>query len=269
MAKGDTKAGQNTLAEFVAVLEVVEKLASPVLADRPLLLRFVQDLVSTVRPISDWPPEKLIEAILREGEASRPSLTEAKEVGGVSISSMPLGRVEQLLRDSQAHPKRMFVRIAQERFGIPKGNLAKLSKVSLVRKLASHVRNERSHETIARLAGPAAHAPAGSHPMTPEMLDVISCIVAERPNGDALFRTQHDLPLQQGNLIWVELGGTVVHRSGTADDVMEQLGVSLLSLQGIGAIDIVEAYRVVVTDKGRLASKDVEPDRRSYFWMAR
>ena len=80
------------------------------------------------------------------------------EPDNAAITNMSLGDVEAVLRDQSASLSNLK-RIAAVRFAFAPGALSRLSKERLIERLRDTMENEKTHETISRLAG---HPSAGS-----------------------------------------------------------------------------------------------------------
>ena len=74
------------------------------------------------------------------------------ELDDAAISDLSLDGVETLINDSNITVLYLR-RIAVSRFALPPGTLPKLSRDRLIEKIRNCIENERTHDTISRLAG--------------------------------------------------------------------------------------------------------------------
>ena len=93
----------------------------------------------------------------RLAPSKRPKAVVPK-IDEATLASMSLSAVEVLVSEPDTSLENLR-RLAASRFGFTPGLLSRLSRKDLIQKISEAVENERTHETIARLAGEPATRP--------------------------------------------------------------------------------------------------------------
>jgi hypothetical protein len=117
-------------------------------------LRRLHALFGKLTRMSD---AEFIEALetLANGQ-ERPPRTNHVEADLPPLRDLSLGEIERMISDPKITKQRLLA-IVRERFGGSTGTLAKLKHEALVERVAALAMNERSHETVARLASGEAN----------------------------------------------------------------------------------------------------------------
>lgn len=150
---------QELTRAFRVALVHLERLMSPPVGANPALGNFLNRLIAVLVKLEDVPPEEILRSL--ESRAGRPQLNKgAESVRDVKLlSGISLTEAEKIIAD-QTTPKDELLRLVRERFGGSTGVLSRLNRHDLVDRIETFIRNERSHETLARLAsGEAPKAP--------------------------------------------------------------------------------------------------------------
>lgn len=117
-------------------------------------LRQFHALLGKLTRISD---AEFIEAIETLASGQEPPYSaNPVEVDLGALHGLSLDEVERMISDPKITKQRLLA-IVRERFGGSTGTLAKLRHETLVERVAALAMNERSHETVARLASGATN----------------------------------------------------------------------------------------------------------------
>lgn len=119
------EANADTIAALKAVLAYLRQVKEPVLAE----------IFSKIAPA-------------RKGS----KVASRIEADDATITNMSLGKIEALVRDPSVLLSDLK-RLAAVRFAFPPGVLSNLSRERLIQRLLDTMENEKTHETISRLAG--------------------------------------------------------------------------------------------------------------------
>jgi hypothetical protein len=137
------------LAEFGELLKQMESLVRVVAPQK----RELVELISAVRHVVSGSSASSVNEFLGElrtgrriDAARKPDSKEQADFRRASLED-----VEKLLDDSDV-TKAILLRVAETRFGAPRGVLTRLNRNDLVDRLRTLIADERSHDAIARLA---------------------------------------------------------------------------------------------------------------------
>lgn len=143
-------------AELVPALRVIlsssERAIGPPLGNNERLastLRRLHALLGRLTWMSDADFIEAIEALAKGQERPHKQRKVAEDSG--PLGDLPLDEIERMITDPKT-TKRRLLAIVRERFGGSTGTLAKLKHDALLERVAALAMNERSHETVARLA---------------------------------------------------------------------------------------------------------------------
>jgi hypothetical protein len=141
-----------TVAEFVQLLEGLERFLAPPLAGRPRLVRFIRDLRDALSAHPDLTPSDLLSAI-RANESRRRGAGRARRASLLpdELKQLPLERAIALTQEPGA-TKQDLIALAQHRFEGRRGTLQSLTKDGLRERLMEMVEAERTHASIGRMA---------------------------------------------------------------------------------------------------------------------
>jgi hypothetical protein len=104
-------------------------------------------VLSQVRERDPW---EVVDAI-EHGLSLLPKDERKPDIDIESIKRLKLADVRRVLEDSKTR-RLELLEIAHHRFGASRGSLSRLSRSALVNELTALLRNEESHDAIARLA---------------------------------------------------------------------------------------------------------------------
>ena len=170
---GDRRLSRSVVSEFLHLLDGAEKIFRIRSTPSDRLLAFIGDLRSLLARHKNRDADEVLDAIrlaLQEApgtshegtpqsEPSTDAGATAHEGAPQSESSIGLAAYQHLTKDDVrsklADPdtdRRTLMMIAQHRFGASGGTLSRLSRDALREEVAALLRNEDSHDTIARLA---------------------------------------------------------------------------------------------------------------------
>jgi len=156
-----TRAGKGThgdvVGQFVTVLHKLEGLYAPPLAGDPALVAFIRRLRNSLDGGRVSPDAVIaaLESVPRAtGEADDAPPKEPRQPFG----DFSLDQVERFVADDTV-TKAELLALASERFGAPAGTLVRVNRAVLVERIQALVMNERSHESLARLASRDPSAP--------------------------------------------------------------------------------------------------------------
>jgi hypothetical protein len=134
------------------ILSSVERTIGPPLGKNEHLVGMLRQLSALLGRLTRMSDAEFIEAIetLADGK-ERPRKAKQVEADPRPLRDLPLDEIERIISDPKTKKQRLLD-IVRERFGGSTGTLAKLKHDVLVERVAALAMNERSHETVARLA---------------------------------------------------------------------------------------------------------------------
>jgi hypothetical protein len=134
------------------IISSVERTIGPPLGKNEHLagkLRRLHALLGKLTRMSDAEFIKALETLANGQEL--PHRANQVEADPRPLRDLSLGEIERMISDPKITKKRLLA-IVSERFGGSTGTLVKLNHEALVERVAALAMNERSHETVARLA---------------------------------------------------------------------------------------------------------------------
>jgi hypothetical protein len=133
------------------ILSSVERTIGPPLGKNEHLVGMLRQLSALLGKLARMSDADFLSAIevLSNGKERPRSAKEAE--AGPPLRDLSLDEIERILSDPKTKKQRLLA-IVRERFGGSTGTLAKLKHDALVERVAALAMNERSHETVARLA---------------------------------------------------------------------------------------------------------------------